>query len=264
MPSYNTKITTLLLGLLSLMGCQKKEAIMDATQGNFNELVQRRGEYAKQSDTKPVDFNAYLYSNSMRGVALTHTKIGDLKLPTGEIVAADPFYVNEEFTRPFKRKVPPGNYPVILTEADFGAWGRRVAFAHLQFTEARPVRWELAVTTLEKGAFADMYGVDAGLGSFSDATGAQLLGATIKAFYAKHPNGNYYDDLLVNDFKQHDNWSNHWPQTSNQLNVIMFSSGMGDGVYSTYWGLDSTGKPACLLTDFQLFDQNGSIFRKIK
>jgi hypothetical protein len=40
------------------------------------------------------------------------------------------------------------------------------------------------------------------------------------------------------------------------VNVIAFSAGYGDGGYSTYWGLDERGNPACLLTDFAIFTKS--------
>ncbi|KDE29061.1 hypothetical protein BA81_01175 [Bacillus safensis FO-36b] len=30
----------------------------------------------------------------------------------------------------------------------------------------------------------------------------------------------------------------------------MFTTGFGDGMYPSFWGLDGSGEPACLVTDF--------------
>lgn len=32
--------------------------------------------------------------------------------------------------------------------------------------------------------------------------------------------------------------------------MVMFASGMGDGIYSGYWGLDEKGEPVCLVALF--------------
>jgi hypothetical protein len=53
--------------------------------------------------------------------------LGDFALPTGQIVAADPFYTSEEFTQPFSLTVPTGRYrryPVIASVVDLSPWGQ--------------------------------------------------------------------------------------------------------------------------------------------
>jgi Protein of unknown function (DUF4241) len=39
-----------------------------------------------------------------------------------------------------------------------------------------------------------------------------------------------------------------------QLNLALLSSGLGDGAYASYWGLDANDHPVVLLTDFGLLD----------
>ena len=41
------------------------------------------------------------------------------------------------------------------------------------------------------------------------------------------------------------------------LDVALFSSGMGDGAYSSYWGFDAGGQAVCLLTDFDILGRQG-------
>lgn len=38
------------------------------------------------------------------------------------------------------------------------------------------------------------------------------------------------------------------------INIVAFSTGFGDGRYSTYVGYDKNGEPCRLLTDFRLVD----------
>ena len=42
---------------------------------------------------------------------------------------------------------------------------------------------------------------------------------------------------------------------SSGLNVAVFSSGVGDGLYESLWGLDANDEPACLVTDFGLLPE---------
>src|SRR5207245_1034675 len=39
-------------------------------------------------------------------------------------------------------------------------------------------------------------------------------------------------------------------------NLIICSSGAGDGFYATYWGLSADGIPVCLVTDFGLLSHH--------
>jgi len=47
-------------------------------------------------------------------------------------------------------------------------------------------------------------------------------------------------------------WANF--ALGNELNVVAFYAGYGDGVYPTCWGLDGSGRPVCALTDFLVID----------
>jgi hypothetical protein len=44
------------------------------------------------------------------------------------------------------------------------------------------------------------------------------------------------------------------PDATKPDNVAIFSSGWGDGVYTTYVGLDEHGEVVCLLTDFEIIE----------
>src|SRR5262249_18353682 len=98
-----------------------------------------------------------------------------------------------------------------------------------------------------------------GLGMFADAAAAESFAAAQKAHLAANAEGNYYDDVLAACFKDHDAWCDHRPDPRRRLNAIIFGSGLGDGFYSTWWGPTDAGEPACLVTDFQLFDREGTI-----
>ena len=41
-----------------------------------------------------------------------------------------------------------------------------------------------------------------------------------------------------------------WRLPGSGLRTVLFSSGMGDGLYSGYWGLDAEGEIACLVALF--------------
>ena len=121
--------------------------------------------------------------------------------------------------------------------------------------------WELAETT-EAGELNVFFGVDTGMACFADATAARLFSNVLKDFKATSPEANYYHDVLSRDIPDDANWGEHRPDPALPLSVIISSSGLGDGLYSAYWGLDETGNPVELVVDFQLFDEHGTIFRE--
>ncbi len=182
---------------------------------------------------------------------ITVTPIGQLELPTGEIMACDPLVTGDDWPA-LSRKVKPGSYPVSLFEAQ-----GRVAAAFLRLRPGMPVRWELAtlpdqdVSTLKDD---EMFGypVDAGLGSFMDKTAMALMSAEQDKLKADE---NYYDDVLAAEFAPNqDRFVMHRPVAGNPLNIAMFWSGWGDGFYPSFWGLDAAGEPLLLLTDFGVLE----------
>ena len=182
---------------------------------------------------------------------ITVTPIGELELPTGEIIACDPLISDTEMPA-LSRRVKPGRYPVSLLEAQ-----GRVAISVLRFKPGTPVRWELATvpgqdaSTL-KGDEIFGYPVDAGLGSFMDKTAMALMSGEQDKLKAEQ---NYYDDVLAAEFAPNqDRFVMHHPVAGNPLNIAMFWSGWGDGFYPSFLGLDAAGEPLLLMTDFGVLE----------
>jgi len=190
-----------------------------------------------------------------------------LYLPTGRIIAADPFFIDD---RPFQEKVSPGTYPVKLLIYKVEENHHRVAFAKIQFSESKATHWTLALTegitdaqikSLQPGEFFG-YGVDAGLGCFTDVETSTIFMAAMDKFAQDNPDQDYYTDLLAEEFnkssgqhplsREEGDWNNHFPEKGKKNNVVMFASGWGDGSYPTYWGFDATGKIVELITDFNV------------
>lgn len=197
----------------------------------------------------------YLDIITQQADAITVIEAGILNVPSGKIVACDPLANPERDA--FTRTIPIGKYPVHLyLHKDESAIG----LAWLEVTKEEPVTWEMAV--LQDQKIEDLkedyyygYPVDAGIGCFMDALSADFLCAVNDSLYESRGNDfNYYDDIIAHEMaKNEDLYTNHFPSDDSKLNVIMFSSGWGDGVFASYWGLDATGKVACLVTDFNMF-----------
>ncbi len=178
--------------------------------------------------------------------------LGDLVMPTGQIFACDPFLVSPE-EGPFTRTVPPGRYPVLVNVARMESYDERVAYAIVRVADTPPVRWELALLpdhdASEPGDDESFgYGVDSGTGCLMDALAAERL-----AERAQDGDNQDIEELMVKTYVHTWAWVNYVLDPDTGANVIAFSSGYGDGVYPSYWGLDDAGAAVCLVTDFGLF-----------
>lgn len=182
--------------------------------------------------------------------------IGNLDCPTGELIAGDPLsYLGDEKCAPIlNRKVPVGSYPVEMAIINSPIAGLRYAAARLKVTDKKVVKYECAMPkgyTIEQfntpGVFS-FFGVDAGIACFCDTALADEYKKFLSKFDEKNPNGNIYSDYFAEIFAEsykNDSENQHaggdyivWNIPDTNYSLPMFTSGLGDGVYSAYWGLD--------------------------
>jgi|SRR5208283_2932149 len=183
---------------------------------------------------------------SMKNIKLVHRPVGDLFLPTGRLVACDPFVFPD--AEPFSLSLPRGRFPLVLIIAEI-ATDERVAFALVHFSRNTPARWEMLsvgsqdISNLKDGEIFG-YPVDSGTGCFMDNSAGSLLNDAM----GKDPN--YYETLT----KEMDKTYRHtrsWLDTKiGDANLVAFSSGYGDGSYATYAGFDSDNEISTVVTDF--------------
>jgi hypothetical protein len=191
-------------------------------------------------------------------------EIGHLVVPTGSLVACDPVVFPE--TRPFRKRVQSGRYPVVLSIAHLpsgkrkGDADQRIACAMLCLTRRAPRRWQMAVQTgqplraLRRDEFYG-YPVDAGTGCFMDLKAARVLDKRM----SEDPD--YFEQLLAaarRVYVHTRDWADFLLEPETGLNVMFFSSGFGDGTYPSYWGYDRAGGLACLVTDFRVLTREST------
>lgn len=197
------------------------------------------------------------YATTIRGRPVTFftQSLGTFALPSGRLVACDPFYCEGEWGKPFAQPVPRGEFPISLAVADFGDQ-RRTAFARIAFSAEPVVRWEMALLEgQDASALAPDeifgYGVDAGLGAFMDEEAWRV-------FVARSRDDEAYADQLMDELEKVDR--PEWLLlASGPGSVAIFSSGWGDGVYATYWGYDASGSVAAVLTDFYVVEWHSAV-----
>lgn len=178
-----------------------------------------------------------------------------LACPTGAIVAFDPVGVFDGPYPAFARRIPPGQYPVVVYILRREQWGPRIGLAELRVAEGAVAGWETAWTDMPPARWKNReplscYHVDSGKGCFVDA-------ATIEAICrdaVEHP---VVEDLhpLLEELIWLDGADDVRPAFDSGLNIAAFSSGFGDGSYSSYWGLDAEGAPVRLVTSFDVLEE---------
>jgi len=210
-----------------------------------------------------ADYNILFDNTTVEGMPITVIDIGQLNVPTGKIVVCDPLVTFD--MEPLNRTVTPGTYPIKIYEVKTAYSGDRYAIAKLELSNKSAEKWVLAVRDgedinelTEEGDFFG-FPVDAGLGGFFDvASGAEYLKFQ-EDFRKENPEGNIYDDFFAaefkksakdqNDPKDYGNWVN-FKLPNTDLNITMFQSGYGDGMYPAYWGIDKNGEITALVIDF--------------
>jgi hypothetical protein len=187
-------------------------------------------------------------------------EVGTVAFPTGAITASDPYFASS--ARPFERRVARGAYPLELGRIRMQTLGMRTAFARLRLRPGVEVVRNEPATAGPEGW--DAYPVDSGLGSFMDDEARVQFLAAMDRFEAATQGANYHRDVLAPDLAQSAPgpgrpgiWAIHRPPATD-VEIAIFRSGLGDGSYTSYWGLDETGEPVTLVTDFDLVPPDDS------
>ncbi|MBD2314157.1 DUF4241 domain-containing protein [Desertifilum sp. FACHB-1129] len=188
-------------------------------------------------------------------MTLTSYQLGHLILTSGKLVACDPLVFPG--TDPFDVQFKPGHYPVILSVAHNSKDDNiTVAYAMLRLSEQIPVKWELATkfgenlsTLSENEVFG--YGVDSGTGCFMDADTSQIIvDQCWEAETYEESLTCKLEETIEENYSLGYNWANLCVDDSTQANVIAFDSGVGDGFYASYFGLDIEGCIVAVVTEF--------------
>lgn len=211
---------------------------------------------------------------------LIRREMGMLNLPSGRVMACDPIAFAPY--PPFTVTVEPGFYPGAIYIINYVEnEDSRVALAAIFFSTQKAVRWEMALTSEDLNP-AELgpddffgYAVDAGTGGFMSAEAADYYAAKMHEDYELNRDkyemniggasvfiGAFFDnpvDELIEKFFETSvptyGLLNEELQGSDGLNMVLFSSGFGDGRYPSYFGYDQDDRVCCLVTDFLIIDQ---------
>lgn len=207
-------------------------------------------------------------SGEMAERELVEIHIGDVNLPTGRIVASDPFFSAEQTA--FARAVEPDKYPVYVYVSEIDKLHHRIAYAKIKFRPEVATKWILALTEditeeelndLSEGEFYG-FAVESGLACFMDEETSEEFNEKLDNLQEADPEYNYYDSVLSEEFKEYSgkntfsrelgDWNDHKLSPDSDNNIVMFASGWGDGYFPAYFGLNADGDTVELVIDFLL------------
>ncbi|MDE7399472.1 MAG: DUF4241 domain-containing protein [Oscillospiraceae bacterium] len=250
-----------------IKGYIERQAFQSVAQDAFKENL----EYISQTEVDPEKIDAQFVRNETR----FYLPIGTADIPSGRVVVADPlcYMAGSEATAPvLKREIPAGSYPVDVAICRSEMVGIRMCTARLKIKPTKAVRYELAEPTHETAAYqasdGDVTGfpVDAGMMCFCDAEGAKDYANFIMNWHEDNPDGNHYDDYFAAFFAESEKELPayqrdggdfiEWKNPDNGQRIVMISSGMGDGFYQCFWGIDDSGEICeliCPMVDPELF-----------
>ena len=162
--------------------------------------------------------------------------VGRLSLPTGRLVA-DGIIGGSEDALPYP--AASGAYPTHVTLVRYASSNvESVALASVVVSEAPTTGWKRG------------YGiaVDGGTAAFTSLEGSQALGRLVAD---READWEAFQDAAFDSLTAHDGLVTESP-IGDGLDMVTFSSGLGDGQYDVYVGVDSSGRPTRYVLDFQL------------
>lgn len=173
--------------------------------------------------------------------------IGRLKVNSGKLIAGDPAELFD--TAPFKYDFPKGEFPVEVAIARMPQIDR-IGFARVRFSNEKVHEWEFAIEAGDADTLVvgeDYYGYEtaSALWTFIDSTSASYLNEM--NIYK------YWKNVILGNIG--DNQAKHiiqLPFPYEYTNLAVIETGMGNGYYSTYIGLDTKGNICQLLVDFEI------------
>lgn len=193
-----------------------------------------------------------LDDTQLAAVALHRTFAGHLPVSSGHLVVCDPL-VQAEAPALADYTAPLGRHSVEVIVHSGRPALAVVWFKPRQLLTASALHWQMArwttqdLTGLDEDSFIG-YPVDAGIGCFMDTDTQRALLTLIEQ--ADGDEESEWSDALI-DHEGLDEGAEYRPWGEDSPHgLVVFTSGWGDGVYPSYWALDTSGTPVALVTDF--------------
>lgn len=169
-------------------------------------------------------------------------QVGDIHLPTGQLLACDPGFIGAMKFSPIERTVSPGKYLVTISIDDSGT----IAASKIEFKSSKVAKWERArLLDKQHSEFAHI-DVDSGTACFIDFSIAEDITQEGLDFINVVLSDDCYYDII--DLPGSDGG-----------NFAIFHAGLGDGSYPCWWGLDEDDQAVCFVADYMITESEESI-----
>lgn len=221
----------------------------------FDVVLKKHHAFMTESNHAPEVFQRYFHESENIEIH----RVGEVFFPSGEVVLADPltYLGNERYEAHLKRRIPVGSYPIELSifHSPIAVVGLRIAAIRLVLMPGEAVRHEPA-----EGEGFGLMGVDAGMACITDRVIAREYGDFLRKWHKDNPDKNHYDDYFAALFqksyeafpqKQREGGDFiQWSIPDTQHSLVMAASGLGDGAYIGYWGMNEQGDVVELVVPF--------------
>jgi hypothetical protein len=189
-------------------------------------------------------------NGNAREVVVETRPAGVLRMPTGQLVAVDPSWLDNDDLEAIRVDLPRGNHPVTLAVARFvdNPGYDRVVACRVDVRDAPVVAWELALrpgedpNTLGDDELLGIQG-DIGMASFFDAAAVPGLAELTEDW--DQPQG-LWPELL--DTIERDR-SAEVEDPATGTNLIVFDIGWAHGTHPIWIGRAADGEVACVVAD---------------
>lgn len=203
-------------------------------------------------DTLDVDLVKSIFEDTED---LMQYSLGKCEYKSGRIITADPlcYMQKQENVLVKARSIKPGTYPIQVAIMESPTVGIRNVAARLKVNDNEAVRYELANCAKDnkETTFAG-FPVECGMACFCDEQAAQSYWKFLEGWYAENEDGNIYDDyfkaLFAESYRNNPDYQTRegdllmWTNPLDGSQIPMFSSGLGDGYYTDFWGIDEDGE----------------------
>ncbi len=231
---------------------RETEREIQARQG-WNRMFEKNLEFIGLDGTDKETVDRVFHGHNVRTVSF------EVEFPTGMLAAADPLcYLPDPASISwFHDTVLPGKYTIVVSVVNTASFGTRVSGMKLQISGRPCVSYVPAESYFrEENARKDVRGfpVETGMASFCDRKTVEAYQKWFRQWRAEHPDGNFYNDHLARLFREsYEKYPGlqreggdfiQYTVPGTALSFVMAASGLGDGWYSVFRGIDADGETA--------------------
>ena len=239
------------MGLFDIFKKKKNEPAIDpeVLRQNFVSARRQNQNFCQRNYVEAEEIRGLFVGNKK----LELVKIGDMDVTANRLMLADPCYLGSNMVLPMERAVTPGKCPVFASVLQTAMTGRVIAAVKVKLTDEATERYELAMPLGIKAWMVDdpmvypYVDIATGIGCVVD----KETELSFAAAYNQHFNVTGKDMIMdvLEPLVQEKGYA-MFTVPGTQVNVPVFTTGLGQGAYNSYWGFDGNNKLTELVFPF--------------